>query len=455
MAISPRASRPSASGSAHSPPTAQASSPGADPGGLRRLAVDVLRAVGAEVEEVTGGPVDVLLPESQQARLGGAGFLRLAFDPDVAAADPEVQYVAVGSPLTERIVALGQQLGVAARWHVNGLRWSSRHAISPDRWRVKLTNARFRPSSGVEMAFACHHMLVHFRVAYVSDERREELRTVVVDASSSQSAPLLQRIWESLPDRFEGAIHFPESLRPPGASWPAPISLAPRPESQFSDTDLLPDAQRLAALYRRAGELLRTQIAGTLGTYRRRAARRLDMERLRIEAFYDDTEAELRRRLARVEIDERRGSIELKLEANRLDREHKLADIAARHRLRVVVTPLSAAYITQPKVRMRLAIENRYASAELPLVLDPLTGQLELPTCQSCQESTESVHLCANGHVACDGCVRLCAFCQREHCRDCGVGTCAVCGRAACARSQVVCPTCGKTTCDADRNRCH
>lgn len=457
MAISPRRTRPAGSAPSQAAPRSLPATPVAELDGLRRLSVDVLRAVGAEVEEVPGGLLDVLVPEVHQVRLGGDGFLRLAFDPEVAAAHPDAQYVAVGSPLAESIVVLGQRLGVAARWYINGLRWSRRQAIRFDRWtsQVKLTNARFLPGSGVEFPFACHHVLYNFKVAYVSDEKREELRTVVVDGSSGQPAPLLEELWESLPVSFGGQYHFPESLRPPGASWPAPVSLSVHPEARLADTDQLPDAKALEVLYRRAGEILRAQIADTLGTYRRRAIRRLEMERARIGAFYDDTEAELRKRLARAETDERRESIELKLEANQLDRERKLADIVAKHRLRVVVTPLSAAFITQPKVRTHVKIENRYASAQLPVILNPLSGQLELPICQSCREAVASIHLCANGHVTCDGCIRLCAFCQREYCRDCGVGECAVCHRPVCTHSQVACPTCGKITCAGDRGRCH
>lgn len=455
MAIAPRLSPSSGSNLPQSTSNSLLLPRSGELGGLRRLTLEVLRAAGADVEEVASRFVDVLVPEERQQWLGGAGFLRLAFDPEDAAADVAAQYVAVGSPLAERIVALGQQLGVVARWYVNGLRWSRRRAISLDRWQVKLTNARFLPSTGVELAFACHHILFCFRVAYVSDEKREELRTVVVDAISGQSAPLLERIWESLPEDFAGEYRFPESLRPTTATWAAPVSIAVRPEAPLLEADELPGAESLAALFHRAGDLLRVQLAGGIGAYRRRAARHLEMERLRLEAFYDDSEAELRKRLVRAESDERRRSVDLKLEANRLDREHKLVDIVAKHQLRVVATPLSAAVITQPKVRTHVRIENRYASTELTVILNPLTGQLEPVTCRSCGEATTSIHLCANGHVVCDGCVRRCAFCQREYCRDCGVASCAVCGRPVCLHSQVTCSTCGRITCHDDRNRCH
>ncbi|MBI4493746.1 MAG: hypothetical protein HY690_13220 [Chloroflexi bacterium] len=434
------------------PPSSQPAA-GGPPTYLKALAVDVFRAVGALVEEDGGGLVEVLLPDAYQDRLDGASFLRLAFDPQ-APLPPDAQLVTIGSPLTEQIVTLAEDLGLAARWYVNGLKWSQRQAIGLDRWRARFTNARFL-GDGVEMAFACHHVLMNFRVSYVSDEKREELRTVVVDVHSLQPAPLLQRLWARLPASSEGVFTIPAELRPAGVTWSRPVAVMPQPDFYLSDRDELPSRGTLETLHQRTVALLEREIAESIATYQRHAARQLELERLRIETFYADSEAELQRRLERAETDERRAAVQAKIEAGRLDCQRKLADIQAKHRLRVVVQLLNAAFITQPKVRTHVKVENRYASAGLDVVLDPLTMELELPTCQSCAEVMASVHLCAAGHLVCDACARPCAFCKREYCRDCGMATCAVCGRPICPQSQVRCSTCTQVTCPDDRGRCH
>ncbi len=99
-------------------------------------------------------------------------------------------------------------------------------------------------------------------------------------------------------------------------------------------------------------------------------------------------------------------------------------------------------------------MQNRYATSEASVVFDPLTGSLELPSCDVCHEGAGTVSLCGNGHLACEGCILTCSACSREHCRDCGCA-CSVCGRALCSHSQSRCPACGQVTCLDHRGRCH
>ena len=233
------------------------------------------------------------------------------------------------------------------------------------------------------------------------------------------------------------------------------MSLLRKPTLHLADSEALPDRAALDTLRHHAMLVLERQIGASIDTYRRRAAHQLELERSRIEAFFGDTNEELARRLHRADADERRQSIESKIEANRLERDRKVADVAAKYRLRVIFHLLNAAFITQPKIRTMLTVENRYASAALPVVFDPLTGELELPSCQDCFSPTPSVHLCANSHVVCDNCVRPCSFCGREYCIDCGIGTCVVCEKPVCVKSQVRCDVCGKTTCLEHRGLCH
>lgn len=83
------------------------------------------------------------------------------------------------------------------------------------------------------------------------------------------------------------------------------------------------------------------------------------MESLRINTFYDDTKDELRRRLERTEEPEHRRTLEHKIEASEVERERKLADAGAKHHLRVALSLLNAAIISQPKVSGRVQLQNR------------------------------------------------------------------------------------------------
>jgi len=421
---------------------------------LRALAIQVFQAIGALVDEGADGELDVLIPEEYQDQLSGENFLRLVSDPAVAART-SAALLAIGSPIVDQLVALAERFGRSTRWYVEGLKWSHRQAINLDRWGATFVNARLR-GDGVEHAFAAHYLLLNYRVSYVSDEKREELHTVVLDTRTRQASDLLGRFWQRRPAPEHDRLPIPEALRPAGVTWPEPIVLTPRPSAHFVEDDRLPNRAALEELRERALTLLERQIAGSLAGYRRRAENLLELERARIDAFFDDTEAELRRREARTEDPARREAIQSKLEAARLDRERKYADLAAKHKLRVVVKLLNAAIITQPKVRTMLTAENRYATVHFAVVYDPLTGEVELPTCEGCSEPTRVVHLTANGRLLCDRCAVTCGFCKREYAETGDeLARCAVCQRPICLQHQVTCAECGARTCPEDRGRCH
>ena len=278
---------------------------------------------------------------------------------------------------------------------------------------------------------------------------------MVLDPHSRQPSRLLGRFWERHPAPDQDRLHLPEELRPAGVSWPKPVALTTSPSAHLIEDEQLPNRAALEDLRQRALTLLERQIANSLAGYQRRAQNLLELERARIDAFFDDTEAELRRREARTEDPARRQGIQDKIAAARLDRERKHADLAAKHRLRVVVKLLNAAIITQPKVRTFLTVENRYATTQLAVAYDPLTGEVELPTCQACSEPARSVHLTANGEILCDTCATTCAFCKREYGPSGDLVYCSVCQRPVCPQHQTSCADCGERTCPDDRGRCH
>ncbi|MBI2865386.1 MAG: hypothetical protein HYX94_12605 [Chloroflexi bacterium] len=400
---------------------------------LRPFTLDLLRALGALIEVDKSGGVDVVLPPSDgRPKLGGQSdgdFLRLAFDRPTADAHPDAQFLALGSPQADQLIQVAEGMGLATRYYVNELKWSSRVAVDFGKWKARLANGRFVPE-GIDFPFACHYVLFDFVVSYISDEKREEIRTVIVDSSSLQPGNRLQQAWDK-------------------------VRISPHREFVVADYDALPDLARLKTVYRRAAVLLERQIADTIVAYRRRTNRHLELENLRINTFYDDTIEELKRRADRADTDERRLSIEQKIEAGDLERRSKIADIVAKHKLRVVFTLLNAAVVTQPKVRSKVRVDNRYAATDLYMVFDPLTGEMDLPVCQVCSEATEVIHLCANGHVVCPECIVACSACKREYCLTCRTGTCAVCGKPVCSHSQVRCPVCGRITCPEDKGKCH
>ena len=139
------------------------------------------------------------------------------------------------------------------------------------------------------------------------------------------------------------------------------------------------------------------------------------------------------------------------------ERERKLADVEAKYRLRIHLELINTVLISQPKITLRVRVENRYASVEPTFVWDPLLHRVEPPLCQVCGRPSPRVYLCANGHLADEECILHCAFCKRVFCTLCkdDVGVCAVCGKPLCVHSQIRCPVCGQVTCQEHVGQCH
>jgi len=276
-------------------------------------------------------------------------------------------------------------------------------------------------------------------VALITDEKQEELASVLMNLHTGQPAWELDT-QEILPLESEYRLR-PMHEAPP--AW--------RPELP------LHSPERLAWLQEQAGWAVAGKLTSTIEALQQRTARRLELDRARLDAFYDDTAADLERRLARTEDEARRASLEEKLAFARLERERKLADVEAKYRLRIHLELINTVLISQPKIALQVSVGNRYTSAQTTFVWDPLPHRVEPPLCQACGRPASRVYLCANGHLAGEDCILHCAFCKRVFCTLCkdDVGTCAVCGKPLCVHSQIRCKVCGQVTCQEDMGRCH
>jgi len=403
--------------------------------------LDLFRLAGALVERPAFGLVDVLLPEVLARQLGTDGLLRLAFHPDVAAANPEARLVAFGQPIFDAVIEKARGLGQVARWYLNDVRLEKANLFDVIKKETTFPNGWLQPVPGAMPRRQLHYYLrFNFKVAFVSDEKDETLASVIMDVSRGVRAAALEDAWEQL---------FLEREPRLGDLPEAPLTWA-QGKSPLGE-------EILGQLQERAARVVADELGPTLETLQARTARRLELDLARLAAFYDQNEADLRRRLERTEDPARRHTLEEKLIAMQKDREAKKADVEAKYRLRVVLDLVNVAVIAQPKLAMPVQVGNRYATVQPDFVWDPLLHRLEPGVCHVCGRGDHRLHLCANGHLACDACILPCSVCKREYCRACEaeMGTCAVCGRGVCAKSQVRCETCGKIVCPDDQGRCH
>ncbi len=409
---------------------------------LKTFVLSCLQAMGALTETPAYGLVDVLLPDERAGEFGNDTFLHLAFDEEAMAAHPEAEYLTYGSPLLDKLIELTRGWGLTARWYINDLRLEKKGLFELVEKEIGFSNAWLSPVKEIpDHALCFHYVLFNFKVSYISDEKQESLVTLLMDLDAGRPAIEVQEMWGGvILDTEQRFRKLPEA------------SLAYRPEvPPLSE-------ESLRELSQRAAQAMEERIAPIIASYQRKIARRLELDQARLNDFYNETRKELERRLRRAEGDEeRRRSIEEKLAFTEMERERKLTDIEAKHRLRVVLELINAALISLPKLVTRVQVANRYVSIQRDFIWNPLIHRLEEPLCEVCRQPTRHLHLCAGGHLACEDCIVKCSACKREYCRLCEdqMGACTVCGRALCLKSQTKCRVCGQITCRDHEGECH
>jgi hypothetical protein len=413
---------------------------------LHSFALDFFREEGALIERPAFGIADILLPDALAAQLGIAPFLRLAVDEEAAAQD-DARRLAFGDPLVERMIALARTRGQVAQWFVNNVRLEKHDLESLIQREATFANAWLTLDPSATAAPLAHHYVrFNFKVILLSDEKEEQIASVLMDAQRGTPAWEFEKLENSGNVMLEPTQRFRDISEAP-LLW----------RNQTSEVLQVFNADALAQLQQRAADALEEKLGALLVPLRQRTAHRLELDLARLNEFFDETEKDYERRLARTAGDARRVSLESKLVAARAQREAKLADVREKYRLRVVLELINLALIVQPKIHLEVRVENRYAAAPITFVYDPLLHQLETPLCAVCKRAHTPLHLCANGHLVGEECIRKCGVCKREYCKMCDqdFAMCAVCSRVLCIKSQVRCAVCGKITCDEHRAHAH
>lgn len=415
--------------------------PTSEPFNLARFVLDYLEHEGSVVAEPAYGVHEVLLPDELAEQLRVEPFLQLAFDADAA---PEALHLSVNHPLVEQIAAQLEQVPGNALVYINHVRLEKKGLFDAAAKALSFANARLSAKRDAVEQTALHHYLrCNFKVTFLSDEKQEQIVSVVLDVQGGyavRSPEHLQRLVS-----YEVEPAFPHlTVAPP--RWPG----AGDPLSPATWQALMPRAQAA----------VEAAVADRLKTLQARAQRFLELDVARLEDYYASLEQDLRQRLARTDAAdaERRSNLEAKIEALRAERSAKLAEVQARHQLRVEMELINVLVVAQPKVLLPVEISNRRVAITRTAVWDPLLHRVEPLVCDACGEPGEGLHLCTGGHLAHRSCLApQCVDCNRVYCRLCAdqVLACAVCSRPVCRSSSRTCPTCGRVTCAEHQGLCH
>jgi len=402
---------------------------------LEDLVLGYCRELDGLVEPPAYGAYEVLLPDEVAARLGTESHQHLAFSPEAK----NSHYIHFGHALVDSIVEELRQKTANARFFINNVRLEKPGLYGVVEKAFSLPSAKMFSVPGSTPKIQMHHYVrLNFKVSLIADEKRElmlpmwmdlqggyavqgrevERLAILESENEFQNIPSVSLLWSN------------ESLFSPGAL-----------------TGLLERARRSAAL----------DLGNILTSLQKRLLRFLELDRARLNDYYDHLRKDAERRLQKAEMD-RRPVLEDKLSAIVAERSSKLADVEQKYRLHTQLELINLAVIAQPKLDLMVEISKRGVAVKRRATWDPLLHVVEGLVCDVCERPGYSLFLCENGHLVHGGCLApQCVECKRTFCRKCAdqVKSCIVCDRPVCIHSLNLCGECGRSTCREHVGECH
>jgi len=359
----------------------------------------VERAGGA-VEADGPGSLQVLLPPVLEAAAGGRPWVSLA----LAAESPESggEPATVGSPFLDALIRHAAGRGRVGSSHLPAGRLKRKGLREEVERNLLFSNCRTRYEEDEADVMLSATAQFYFKVAFLSEERRERLYVVTVNLFSNQPSPALAGRLPDLPLEAE-----PAGTRPEAPSVP------------------------IEAAYETACRALREIVGHDAARQQVRVAQRFSVEFARISDYYDEAIAQLERRRARemrrAEFDPERDpggstgagesgdrtradravradALAQKVEAARLERERKLRELGETYGIRTRARLASARCLWQPKAFFKVRLDRGSITRTLVLAYDGLLERLEPPCCESCRKETTRLRATPAARLLCPAC---------------------------------------------------
>ena len=411
---------------------------------LQSFVLEYFQHVGGLVEPDTAGVHEVVLPDEVAQQWHVPTYQKVAFD---EVAEAHVTRLGFNHPLVEELIASSRLHAASTCVYINDLRLAKTHLADVARDTWGLPNSRVVEQRNATIArVRGTYILFNFKAALVSDEKHEQLVSVVMDANAGHAAVEPHRIVQAT-NAYEPDATL-KTLSHAPMRWGDTAGMAQTgPLASATLHSLLPRAQ--TAVLR--------ELADPLQSLQQRTQRFRQLDEARLQEYYDEIARDLQQRLATAQ-PERRISLEDKLTAVAAERTAKLADVAERYQVRLDLTLLNLMVIVQPKLVLPINLANRTTTVQTYAVWDPLLHRLEPLVCRVCGESSPRTFLCHHGHLAHPECLApSCVDCKRAFCLQCAdaVGSCAVCQQPLCRYSRLECKHCSRATCQAHTGLCH
>ncbi|HHY46849.1 MAG TPA: hypothetical protein GX506_06055 [Firmicutes bacterium] len=325
---------------------------------LRRFVTDLVITAGGIVEEPGDALVHVALPADTAGRFALPEFAALAFDYDVARETPGAEFVTFGSPILDRFVSLGSEIGrVTRRFAVASAIRVPPNLMDRIETRIGFNRSR-RPVFKTATIEAYERAVFQFIVFYVSDERFSDSITIAIDTTT------LADDTELLPESrtvFFGSDA--EALSGIPAAGKCPYD-------QVLETAL---------------KHLQAKVRPRLVTYQAEVSSFCQKELVKVLGFYEKTLADLAaREKAAAEDPEKRARIAAKIQAARMERQRRISDVVNKYRMTAEAKFDSVTLQVMPKVKAILEVRHKDSTYTQAVFYNLATNSVEPFTCPRC-----------------------------------------------------------------------
>ncbi|MBI3161652.1 MAG: hypothetical protein HYZ23_04045 [Chloroflexi bacterium] len=418
---------------------------------LEGLVLGYFRQVGALVEPPAYGAYEILLPDEAAARWGISPHQKIVFD--AAHQQDGVTFLHYGHALIETIAEELCGQSANGQFFINNVRPEKPGFASEIEKAFSLPNSKiFFIHAEKEKIRHHHYARFNFKVSLVADEKRELVLPVWMDLQNGYpvSGAEIERL--GILDEENQFLHAPSAP----AFWNDEPALTPGPSPERRGEPAL-SPKTLSALLERARQAVPHELGETLSNLQKRLAHFLELDRARLNDYYDHLLKDAKKRLQKTEED-RRAALEAKIGVIQAERESKLLDVEQKYHLRIQLELVNLAIISVPKLDLMVEIRKRISTIQRAVTWNPLLHTIEPLLCDVCNRGGMTLHLCENGHLVHAECLApQCVECKRTYCQACAqeVTECVVCARPICAHSLTRCKECQRVTCAEHAGECH
>jgi rubrerythrin len=369
---------------------------------------------------VHGG--SICLPRTLARDLGVKERLELRFSSQPAG---RAEYITHGHPLLDSILTMTMKRGTTASLlacrplgpeffhHVfQSNPFTDRESGNEeyDRLRGVLQGISFPdgPPRLIDRSFSFQlQLLFGFRASFISDERREQLITIVVDpVTEAADTPVeLDKTVSFIPVKGIERPQAYTTLRLYGKARQAlEAELAPSftAFSEESRARFEEDSRRIGTYY--AG-LAQEALDPLRKVFRQMASSSVRMQLTHCEEAGTRYSKQLQLMKLRAHGIEQEYERELK--ALREEKERRLSELAARYKTRVEARLISLAALRVPRVTLVMRV-SKPTRRDIDIIYDVLRGRLVGYMCESCGHPLSESYVCPCGDLLCKDCLALC-----------------------------------------------